>query len=198
VSRSGRRSNTYLIIISFRSIFTRVLNLSTFPYSPVRRVQHYMKNITPTKVVMSLIPPIIHLPSPLTLTYKTLPHTALQADIYLRNFQESHSSPVLLFLHGGSWISGSRKDIPRATFHAFLTRSFTIVSIDYRLLPESSFDEQLADIQDAENWLRYMLPQILDHEYQRVVNGEKIAVLGVSAGGHLALLTVRFHSTPYD
>lgn len=134
-------------------------------------------------------PPI--LTSPITLTYKSLPHGPLQADIYLPTPQASlPPSPILLFLHGGAWISGSRKDIPASTFHAFLTRNFTIVSIDYQFLPESSFTDQQGDIKDVERWLRDSLPQVLEQGFHRVVDGEKIVVLGVSAGAHLALLTV--------
>jgi acetyl esterase/lipase len=137
-------------------------------------------------------PPITQLPSPLTLTYKALPHGSLNADIYLPSPQSSNlPSPVFLFIHGGSWISGSRKDFPPAYFHEFLARSFLVVSIDYRLLPESSFvGDQLQDIKDVEPWIRSELPEIVERQGKGKVDGERVVVLGVSAGAHLALLTV--------
>jgi acetyl esterase/lipase len=136
--------------------------------------------------------PLAQLLSPLTHTYKALPNGSLNADIYLPSSRLSNPpSPILLFIHGGSWISGSRKDFPPAYFHEFLARNFVVVSIDYRLLPESSFlGDQLQDIEDVEPWIRGELPEIMNREGKGKLDGERVVVLGLSAGAHLALLTV--------
>jgi acetyl esterase/lipase len=60
----------------------------------------------------------------------------------------------------------------------------------YRLLPESSFVEQLEDIEDAEKRIWNTPPTILYQVFEWNSDGQKIAVLKVSSGGHLALLTV--------
>ena len=94
---------------------------------------------------------------------------------------------VLLFIHGGAWIGGSRHGHSRLLLSDFLQHGYHVASADYRLLPESkSVDEQLEDIRDIEPWLRYTLPGILGSKREI----SEIVVAGVSAGAHLALLTV--------
>lgn len=150
-----------------------------------------------TKETMDSAHCSVKLPDPLTFTYKLLPYTSLHADVYFpMNEASKPPSPIILFIHGGAWISGSRKEISPAYFYEFLQRNFVVVSIDYRLLPESDFvTGQLEDIRDVESWLRSTLPEIMLAEYQRRINGDKIVILGVSAGAHLALLTA---STRFD
>ncbi len=133
------------------------------------------------------------LPNPLTLVYKSFSDISIHADVYLPASASSpkHPLPILLFIHGGGWMFGSRKEIPRIFFCQFLSRNFVVVSIDYRLLPESDFlTGQLEDIRDVEVWLREELPGILTAEVGVETDAQKIVVLGGSAGAHLALLTV--------
>ena len=132
------------------------------------------------------------LPQPLTFIYKSLPNISLKADIYISEPSEhTPPSPILLYLHSGGWIFGSRKEFSQAYFQEFLRRGFVIVSADYRLLPESDFlTGQLEDIRDIEVWLREDLPQLIRDLHQTKLDPKKIVVLGASAGAHLALLTV--------
>jgi len=132
------------------------------------------------------------IPEPITFTYKKLPRNSIQADVYLPDTLPAASlSPILLFIHGGSWIYGSRHGFSAAYFREFLRKNYVVVSIDYRLLPESKFlDDQLEDIRDVEAWLRDVLPAELSHAKGLDVDAESIVILGVSAGAHLALLTV--------
>jgi acetyl esterase/lipase len=132
------------------------------------------------------------LPQPLTFAYKTLPWTSLHADVYVpTKLQPVQRVPVVLFLHGGGWITGSRDQIPAIYLHEFLSRGFLFISIDYRLLPESDFlTEQLEDVRDVETWLREILPIELKQILEISLDVDKIVSLGVSAGAHLSLLLV--------
>jgi acetyl esterase/lipase len=102
--------------------------------------------------------------------------------------------PVLLSIHGGAWIASNKLDYPPALFSRFLEAGFVIASPDYRLLPESTFEEQCSDIAALEKWLREDLGEMLGKEGDLStfgeVDGERIVVTGASAGAHLALLTV--------
>lgn len=104
----------------------------------------------------------------------------------------SDKTPIMLFIHGGGWISGTRSDFSRPMFYEFLTNAFVVVTIDYRLLPEADFvTEQLADMVSAEAWIREELEGCLKGRGIDVqLDPEAVVVTGASAGSHLASLTV--------
>jgi len=115
--------------------------------------------------------------------YKTVNDCRIRLDVYP---VVREASPVLVCIHGGALIWGSRKDI--ATGGAALLRQlcsdagYTQVSIDYRLAPETKLPEIVADLRDAWTWVQEELPGLVDVDLNRV------AVLGRSAGAYLTLM----------
>jgi len=95
----------------------------------------------------------------------------------------------MLFIHGGGWIGSNRTDYCRPLFYQCLTLNYIILSMDYRLLPESTFNEQLEDVKDVESWIRSKVFSELE-ETGLKADIDKIVVVGASAGAHLALLIV--------
>jgi acetyl esterase/lipase len=91
--------------------------------------------------------------------------------------------PTLLWIHGGALISGSRAQISRQVKEAFLKAGYVVVSIDYRLAPETKLPEIIADVRDAYTWLHEKGPDLFQADTR------KIAVAGGSAGGYLTLMT---------
>jgi acetyl esterase/lipase len=89
-------------------------------------------------------------------------------------------SPVIVWIHGGGWLSGSRKDgIP--SLLPFARQGFLCASIDYRLSQEALFPAQIEDCKCAIRFLRANAQKFnLDPNH--------IGVWGSSAGGHLAAL----------
>jgi acetyl esterase/lipase len=89
---------------------------------------------------------------------------------------------VLLFIHGGGWLLGSR-----AT-HDVICRllgglsGVYILSIDYRLAPENPFPSAVHDCWAATEWL-------VDNAKQLGLDPPHIAIGGDSAGGNLAAVT---------
>jgi acetyl esterase len=89
---------------------------------------------------------------------------------------------VLLFIHGGGWLLGSR-----AT-HDVICRvlgslsGVHILSIDYRLAPEHPFPAAVDDCWAATEWL-------IDNATQLGLDPRQIAIGGDSAGGNLAAVT---------
>ena len=47
-------------------------------------------------------------------------------------------SPLIVWVHGGAWRSGSRKDVPISKLAG---DGYAIASVDYRLSPEAKFPE---------------------------------------------------------
>lgn len=135
-------------------------------------------------------------PEPRTFVYKEVDGIKIEADVYAREpTADDHAaagSPIMVFIHGGGWMGGTRTDFSRPTFHEFITRGFVIVSIDYRLLPEVDFlTGQLQDIASAEGWIREKFQADLKEAGSRVkVDTDRIVVSGASAGAHLASLVV--------
>jgi len=86
--------------------------------------------------------------------------------------------PLIVYVHGGAWRAGSKSDVPIADL---LGHGFAIASVDYRLSTQARFPAQIHDIKAAIRFLRGKA-SLLD------LNTERIAIIGSSAGGHLAAL----------
>lgn len=123
--------------------------------------------------------------------YKTVGDLDIAADVYFPagKFRES-PCPVFLYIHGGGWISGTRKDVNGPMVHELLQRGIIVTSIDYRLMPEVTFEEQLDDIRDAEIWARSDMSTKIN-ELGFAIMPDKVLVGGSSAGAHLAMMVVR-------
>jgi acetyl esterase/lipase len=115
-----------------------------------------------------------------TFTYKMVDGCALQADVYIS--RPLIPRPVLLWIHGGALIFGSRSHIQPYQLAAYLRAGFTVVSIDYRLAPETKLAQIIEDLQDAYTWI-----QTRGRDMFKLDNG-RVAVAGHSAGGYLALM----------
>jgi acetyl esterase/lipase len=111
------------------------------------------------------------------LEYARIGGGSLKLDIYSPR-QPAGKLPVVVWIHGGSWNSGS-KDFCPVGFMAL--RNVAIVSVDYRLTETAPFPAQLFDCKGAVRWLRANADKY-------GLDADHIGVFGASAGGHLALL----------
>ncbi|GEN83748.1 esterase [Sporosarcina luteola] len=122
-----------------------------------------------------------------TIIYKQEENFELKADFYSAS---KDASPLIVFIHGGGLIWGSREDMKSEQIEFFLHAGFNIFSIDYRLAPETKLPAIKKDIEDALSWVEKEGVKQFDYD------PEKIAVIGSSAGGYLALLTGTFTNKP--
>jgi pimeloyl-ACP methyl ester carboxylesterase len=152
----------------------------------LRKVEAAMQTIAMESRPIPSRPPALQISK--TCVYRTVGKTSISLDIYLPSTNITSACPLMLFIHGGGWMGSNRTDYCRPLFHDFLSLHFVVVSVDYRLVPETGFNGQLEDIQ-IESWLRDSLPSELEGSAFKVDLG-KIVVVGASAGAHLALLTV--------
>lgn len=114
-------------------------------------------------------------------TYKVANNCEIKADIYSLN--DDVLRPVIMWMHGGALIFGNRENIRPEQVEMYLNAGFTIVSVDYRLAPETKLVNIIEDIQDAYGWIREKGPKLFH------IDPNRIAVIGHSAGGYLALMT---------
>ncbi|HTI15659.1 MAG TPA: alpha/beta hydrolase [Dictyobacter sp.] len=111
--------------------------------------------------------------------YKTVDGISLYLDILRPGFQHDELMPAVIYVHGGGWMSGSRK--PNRRNKVLAQQGFFTVSIDYRLSQQAQFPAQLEDVQDAVRWLRV-------HAAEYGIDPHRIGIWGHSSGGHLAAL----------
>lgn len=86
--------------------------------------------------------------------------------------------PLILWVHGGAWRSGSKSDMPLA---ALVADGHWVASVDYRLSTQARFPAQVHDLKAALRFLRS--PSSPCRAASRM-----ILAAGNSAGGHLAAL----------
>jgi acetyl esterase/lipase len=114
-----------------------------------------------------------------TYTYKTVGDLDIKADVY--RAEEETPRSVVVWIHGGALINGHRAGISDRVKTWALDAGHVLVSIDYRLAPETQLPEIIRDVEDAFAWIRSEGPRIFHADPTR------IAVTGGSAGGYLTL-----------
>lgn len=112
--------------------------------------------------------------------YKTVGPVSIQADVHRPPGTEPR--PVLVWLHGGALIVGSRTQVPRTLLDLCTQERWILVSFDYRLAPEVRLPDIAEDLRDAFHWLHTEGPRLFQVDTRRVV------VAGGSAGGFLTML----------
>lgn len=114
------------------------------------------------------------------LVYATRAGRQLRMDVAWST--EGAPAPLVLLLHGGGWSGGSRASM-HAEMQALARRGYTAATIDYRLTqaPSNIFPAAIADVRCALRVLRQR-----GAEYHLMPT--RVAVMGYSAGGHLASL----------
>lgn len=120
------------------------------------------------------------------LTYAALDgYRPLQMNVYVPQARLT-ATPVVLWIHGGAWLFGSRELPPEYTastnvFQSLIDAGLAVATIDYRHSREASFPAQLHDAKAAVRYLRYFAGEL-------GIEPARVGVWGDSAGGHLAAL----------
>ncbi len=116
-----------------------------------------------------------------TFTYKTVGDCPIKADVY--NASPETRRPVAVWIHGGALIMGDRRGIDKTLLAMLIKAGYVVVSIDYRLAPETKVPAILDDVRDAFAWVRKQAPRSF------AKSTDRLAVLGGSAGGYLTLVS---------
>ena len=98
--------------------------------------------------------------------------------VYLPRQKETDGLPVMLFFHGGGWVTESIDNYERICARMAVATNHIVVSVGYRLAPEYKFPVGLEDC--------YAVAKELYTGKIAGIDPEQITVIGDSAGGNLA------------
>ena len=113
----------------------------------------------------------------------------LSLKLYIYQQRALKSMGVILYFHGGGFIYGDKDDLPKLHIETLTKAGYSIISFDYRLAPEASFDLILEDVLDAINYF------ILNKENLGFSNLPYF-LWGRSAGAYLGLLAATYDLKP--
>ncbi len=115
-----------------------------------------------------------------TYTFASVDGVALRLDAYLPPDDVERNGAGVIVVHGGSWSAGERSDFPQ--WNRWLAREgFAVFDIDYRLAPQPNWQTATGDVKCAVRWVKR-------HAAEFHISPDRLALMGRSAGGHLALL----------
>jgi acetyl esterase/lipase len=116
-----------------------------------------------------------------TYTFKVAGNCKIQADVYRAS--SDIVRPAIVWIHSGGLIMGHRGYISPEQVELYVRAGYTLVSIDYRLAPETKLKAIIEDIQDAYKWVCEKGAELFH------IDADRIAIIGHSAGGYLALIS---------
>jgi acetyl esterase/lipase len=104
--------------------------------------------------------------------------------IYIVNAKPGANRPAILHTHGGGFVTGSAESSVRQLQDLCVKLDCVVVSVEYRLAPETTFAGSIEDNYAGLKWLHANAAEL-------GADPDRIAVMGESAGGgHAALLTL--------
>lgn len=166
----------FMIIFSSSAVFSNLsinnLNINNAQATKSASLIHSEKAIYTQ-------PRVYEISSERNIKYAQVDGMNLELDLYRpKNFYGK--SPVIVWIHGGAWRSGSKEGL-NPSAKQMVASGYTVASVNYRLNYHDPFPAQIHDVKGAIRWLR------ANSEEFRLDN-DKFAVWGTSAGGHLASL----------
>lgn len=131
---------------------------------------------------------------PNTVFHRNLPYTKTGnkkqlLDIYLPA-KQTGKLPLVIWVHGGAWMLNDKyadMGYMKNTVKEFIDNGYALASIDYRHSTEAIFPAQIQDCNAAIEYL-------YQHADAYNIDKSKIALVGFSAGGHLASLIGLSHN----
>jgi len=105
-------------------------------------------------------------------------HLPLRLDVYHLSGTPAKPRPAVIFIHGGAWQWGDKQP---CRLEGLCEHGYVVVSITYRFSSEAPFPAMLEDCRAAVRWVR-------ENAETYHIDPDRIGVVGVTAGGHLAAL----------
>ncbi len=110
-------------------------------------------------------------------------------DILRRRDAPPVGAPVLVYIHGGGWVMGDKREQGLPLMHELAMRGWVCVTANYRLSTKATWPAHIVDCKRALAWVR-------EHVAEYGGDPGFIALAGGSAGGHLAALAALTPNRP--
>jgi acetyl esterase/lipase len=113
-------------------------------------------------------------------------------DIYRSRLAPPDKAPVMVYVHGGAWVIGEKREQGKPMMFELVARGWVCVAINYRLSPKATWPDQIVDVKRAVAWVK-------EHIADYGGDPSFVAISGGSAGGHLcALLALSAHDPAFQ
>ena len=175
------------------AVFAAGLAVATWPLFQLSRTRAEIMRQWPQQGFVSRL----HVPgtievltqSALGLTVPTLEPRVLSSAIHLYRptRRDDEPLPTIIDIHGGSWQVGGVRD-DESFSRIMAAKGFAVFALDYRKAPAFKFPAQRDDVMKAIVWVR-------DNALRLGADPERVALVGRSAGGHLAMLAAYARSS---
>jgi len=110
-------------------------------------------------------------------------------DVLISRDRPPTGGPVLVYIHGGAWIIGDKREQGVAMMHELAERGWVCVAVNYRLSPKATWPDHVIDCKRSLAWVR-------EHIADYGGDPSFLAVSGGSAGGHLSALVALTPNVP--
>jgi acetyl esterase/lipase len=184
--RVKKRSNTLLllglVLIGGMTLLQGEMLTSLKPFLAriSQQVQPLTQRLSPVAVLNTITPKdfrVMH-----HVAYGKDPRQQLDLYIPLDDSVTPTLKPIILFIHGGSWQTGSKDDY-LFVGESFSKAGYVVAVMNYRLAPQHKYPDYVQDAALALRWLA-------DHGADYAADSETLIVMGHSAGGFNALEVV--------
>lgn len=109
-------------------------------------------------------------------------------DLY-RSSATKEGAPVMVFVHGGAWVVGDKREQGRPMMFELAARGWLCVSVNYRLSPKATWPDHIIDVNRAILWVK-------ENIARHGGDPKTVAISGGSAGGQLCALAALAHDDP--
>jgi acetyl esterase/lipase len=101
-------------------------------------------------------------------------------DLYSPKVQNGEKLPVIVYVHGGGWTGGTKKNVvDKPAF--FVNKGYVFVSVEHRFSPNVTYEQMAGDISAGVKWM-------YSHADEYHIDPKRINLMGHSSGGHLVML----------
>jgi len=115
----------------------------------------------------------------------TTKYNSVPVDAFLINSDSNIKRPVVLYMHGGGYLLGSAELSVVRMQELAKRHNCVVLTVDYRLAPETKFPGALEDNYAALTWL-------YENAESLGIDKDRIVIFGSSAGGgHAAMLAIK-------
>jgi acetyl esterase/lipase len=125
-----------------------------------------------------------------TVNHASVNGTPLALDVYLPRARPAAPGRAVLVIHGGFWAAGEKGEATNAS-RRLADLGYTVFDVQYRISPQPNWKTATGDVKCAIGWVKQHA-QTPDWN----VDPKKVALLGRSAGGHLALMAAYAPADP--